>query len=247
MPIPILFDEVLFDPDLIGSVGGQQPVTGGPELANTDIFNPGTGVHKVNVSRADAVRVFSVPVGLNSQAAREYFNNFWLGGQGSAVGFRFRVSFDYRAADEVFGEGDGAETEFPLYVTYTRPGVTARQDVRRITKPVTNTNVSGGVTLYEANGVAVRAHSTLPGSTYTTPFVIRINGSPTLDYVIDNTTGLVTFDSPPADGATLSWSGEYDTPMAFVGNSFQLEHNVTGKVPVLTMREILPAELGIYT
>lgn len=240
-----LFDECLFDSSIVGSVNGAEPITGGPELANTDDFNPGSAIHKVNVSRYDAVQVFSIPVGLNSEERRSYFNRFWRGGYGSAVGFRFRISFDYKVTDEVFGLGTGAATQFPLYLTYTRPGVTARQDVRRVTKPVTNTNVSGGVSLKEADGTTTRAYSTSPGSTYTTQFVVKINGTPTSAYTINNTTGLITFNSPPANGAILSWTGEYDTPMAFVGNSFKLDHNVTAKVYVLTLREMLPAELGI--
>lgn len=249
-----LFDEVLFNPELVAGTEGNVAITGGPELANADIFNPATGVHKVNVSRFDAQNIFTIPVILSSETARAYFNRFWRGGYGSAVGFRFRVPFDFTVVDEVFAQGDGTTTQFPLYITYTRPGVTARQDVRRITKPVIDTvarltnlgGAGGSVRLYEANGATVRVIPSTAAQALGVPgFTIKDNGTPTTGYTINNTTGVITFTSAPPNGHILTWSGEFDTPMAFVGNSFQLEYDVTSKVQGLTLREILPVELGL--
>jgi hypothetical protein len=251
--VSTLFIETLFDPSLIGGSAGNAAVSGGCELANTDQFNPATGIHRTNVSRLDAIHKITVPLNLLDNAARSYFNNFWRGGHGSAIGGRMRVPYDYIATDEVFGTGDGSETEFQLKVTYmrpgaqndTRPGAVVIQDVRTIVKPVVDTvarltnlgGAGGSVRLYEANGIDARVINT--------PFVIKINGTPTTAYTVNNTTGLVTFNTAPANGAILSWTGEFDTPVCFVGNSFQLQFDVSSEIQNQTFREILPAELEL--
>ena len=42
-----------------------------------------------------------------------------------------------------------------------------------------------------------------------------INGSETSAFTLDETTGVVTFDSPPADGATVEADFEFDVPVRF--------------------------------
>jgi hypothetical protein len=255
MPTAYLFDEVLFDYNLYRvTEDGAAPLTGWPEFANTVIRNPKTGVHKTNVNRFDAIEMLSLNIKLLDEDDRAYLVNFWRGGYGSGVGFRLRVPYDFTAVDEVFGQGDGTETEFQLYKTYTRPGVTARQDVRAIVKPVIDTvarldalgSPGGSVRLYEANGATARVIPSVAAIGLGVPgFTIKINNVATAAYVINNTTGKVTFSSAPANGAILSWSGENDIPAAFTGNSLPFTHDFTSEAQNVTFREILPVELGI--
>jgi hypothetical protein len=237
--VATLFDEILFDPALLRFGAGEAPpVTGSPEFANTDIRNEKTGVHKINVNRFDAIENLNISLEMKDDDEVGYFLKMWRGGYGSAVGFRVRVPHDYFVTEEAFGLGDGVATEFPLYVTYTRPGVTARQDVRRIIKPVAaETQETNSFQLYEPAGLAARV--------ITTPFAVYVDGVEDGHATVDVTTGIVTLSFIPDVGLPLTWNGEFDVPMAFVGNSFSLRKDIGGQAQGLTLREILPAELEI--
>lgn len=87
---------------------------------------------------------------------------------------------DDTAENEVFGAGDGVETEFQLIKTYD-PGGGATYD-RVITKPDVTGVLGGG------------------------PVVISVDGTPTAA-TVSALTGMVTFSVAPADEAELSWSG----------------------------------------
>src|SRR5262245_8417052 len=157
-----LFDEVLFDPEIISAGGG-----GSPEFANTIIRNPATGVYQVNVNRYDPVEVWTIDLFILDQNDRDYVNRFWRGGFGSAYGFRVVVPSEFKMVDEVIGTGNGSQTAFNITRTYTRPGTTGHSYIRRITKPVATTLLTGGsATLYEPDGVTPRVvpRVTAPGT-----------------------------------------------------------------------------------
>lgn len=242
MAIAYLFDEILLDPDIFTAGGA----TGGPEYANTVARNPGTGVRKVNVTRYDPQQVWDFHTDLLEPTALDYFLEFWGGGFGSAYGFRVVVISDFFVIDEVIGTGNASQTVFPLYRTYLRPGA-SHSYLRRIIKPVVRTLLGGGgVVIYEPNGTTPRVIPSLRGIGRGVPaFTVKLNGTPTSAYTIDNTTGKITFSSAPGAGVVVSWSGEYDTPMAFMQNSFQLKPDVASDIAGLQLREILPAELNI--
>lgn len=237
-----LFDEILFDTDLLVAGGA----TGGPEYANTIIHNPATGIYKVNVNRYDFQQVWNISTDLLTSTQLDYFMEFWGGGFGSAYGFRVCIISDFFVVDEVLGTGDGVQTVFPLIKNYSRPGATHNYS-RRIIKPVVNALLGGGgVTLYEPNGTTTRAIPTVRGAGRGVPaFVVKKNGVLTTAYTVDNTTGKITFTTAPAAGVVVTWSGEFDTPMRFMMNGFQVKPDVSSDVQGLLLCEILPAELGI--
>lgn len=247
MAVTYLFDEILLDPRIMLGTDGAPPISGSPELANTKPSNPGTGFRKVNVTRYDAIEVVNFDLNLLSRADLAYLLRIWRGGYGSAVGLRVRVPWDFTALNEVFGTGDGVTTQFNLVKTYTRPGVTARQDVRRIIKPVTNTNVSGGVTLYEPDGTTNRVIPSAAAAAQSIPaFTIKKDNVATSAYTINNTTGRVTFNAAPANGVVLTWSGEFDVPMAFADNAFPITtFEVASEAKGVRFEEILYGNLGI--
>jgi uncharacterized protein (TIGR02217 family) len=117
--------------------------------------------------------------------------------QGRVVGFRFKDWTDYQ--DEGRGvfvkpnvvppaivNGDGSTTIFQMVKSYT---IGTQIVPRLIAKPV----VSPAIQIY-VNGVLQ---------------VVTTN------YTIDTTTGLVTFTSAPGSGQTLTWTGQFDTPVRF--------------------------------
>lgn len=235
MATPILFDEILLDPNVF-----QASLQGWPEFANTVIRNPKTGVHKTNVNRFDPTEILMVNMALLTPAQQAYLLKMWRGGYGSGVGFRVRVIYDYTATLEAFATGNGVLTQFQLYKTYTRPGVTARQDVRAIIKPVVQVGMeTNSFQLYEPNGTTVRVQ---------TPFKIYFGASTeqTSGWKANAKTGIVTFSVAPTNGTVIRWSGEFDTPMTFMGNTIPFKHDVTSsEAQNVSFREILPAELGI--
>ncbi len=241
MAVITLFDEILIDPDLFTAGGA----TGGPEYANTIIKNPSTGIFKTNVNRLDFQQVWSFSTDLLTATQLDYFMRFWGGGYGSAYGFRAVILPDFYMIDQVIGTGNGSQTVFPLIKTYLRPGASHFYS-RRIIKPVTNTNVVGGVTLYEPNGSTNRVIPSTRGGNLGVPaFTVKLNSTPTSAYTINNTTGNITMTAAPGAGVLVKVSCEFDTPMAFHQNSFQVKPDVASDIQGMVLREILPAELGI--
>lgn len=247
MSVVYLFDECLLDPNVVLGSEGSPAANGGPELANTVVRNPATGARKVNVNRLDALEMVNFDIALIKPTNLKYLIKIFRGGYGSAVGLRVRVPWDFWVVDEAFGVGDGSTTQFNLTVSYTRPGVVARQDVRRIIKPVTNTNVSGGVTLYEPDGVTSRVIPSGAAQALGVPaFTIKKNGVASSAYTINNTRGRVTFTSAPANGVILTWSGEFDVPMAPEGNNLPITpYDAASEVKGWRLEEIHYSELGI--
>jgi hypothetical protein len=245
----ITFDECWLDPNLYGAPASQSPLSGFPEYQNEHAQNPKTGIVQTNIGRLDGIEMLNLDLRLLNDTERAYFLNFYRGGYGSGVGFRCRVPYDYTATLEVIAApsgaqaiADGAKTAFNLYKTYKRPGGT-RTVVRRICKPVATAHLGGGsVTLYNGDGVTAR--------TPTTPFAVYFNltGTDVLQssgWTIDNTTGILTFSSPPGIGNTIKWSGEFDIPAAFLPPPPNQQYDITSDITNVGVREILSTELGI--
>jgi uncharacterized protein (TIGR02217 family) len=215
-------------------------MTGSPSFANSKIFNPATGVSKVNVNRFDAIETLDVNLALLGPAALAYLLKLWRGGYGNAVGFRVLVPYDYTMTLEPQGTIAASTTAaFNLVKTYKRPGVIAREDVRRIIKPVVATNLAGGsATLYEADGVTARV--------ILTAFAVQVGSASTgFTYTINNTTGVLTVTTTTANGI-VTVTCQFDVPMRFSGNSFPLtKFDVDSEVKGIQLEEILPAEFGL--
>ena len=259
MSVNILFDECLLDPAVFSiPQGGTSPVMGGPEYANARIFNQQTGIYKTAVLRFDPPEVLSVDLSLVTSDHLAYIIDTIRGGYGSGVGFRVRVPHDYSTTlSAIAGPGgtqvpNGALTAFKLYKTYTRRGITARQDVRRTVKPVVQAAKATGVTLYEGDGSTVRkfiGDASAPPHAATVFRVYFNTGAGDVEqatgWTVDVTTGVITFSVAPATGTYIKCTFDFDVPMAFTDNNFSLKTDVTGEVRGLGLREILPAELLI--
>lgn len=238
------FDEILLDADIFVAGGA----TGGPEYANTMAKNQQTGIRKVNIGRFDFQQIWNLQTDMLEPADLAYLMNFWGGGYGSGYGFRVMILSDFYVVGEVLGVSNGliGSRTWPLIKTYKRPGANHSYS-KRIIKPVVNALTGGSsVTLYEANGVTTRVIPSTRGAGLGVPaFRIFLDGVLTTGYTVDNTTGVVTLTSTPANGVVVSWSGEFDTPVQFLQNAFQLKPDVASEVSGLQIGEILPAQLGI--
>lgn len=232
------FDDILFDPELVAAEVGQRfPITGSPTLANSVIFNPTSGIAKTAVWRADAIRMITMKIALATVQNSDYFQNFWLGGEGSAYGFRFRYQPDYKAELEAFATSNGVLTTFNLYKIYKRAGA-AHQYQRRICKPVVTA-------AQETNSFQLLAPNGVDNRVIETTFRLYRNAVEIASgWTVNAKTGVVTFAVAPAAG-TLAWTGEYDTPVCFVGNSYEHNFDVPSEITGVQLREILPPEIGI--
>lgn len=219
------FDEILLDPLIMTAAEG------GPEAA-TSIFSTPYGIRQRFVNRYDLIQRWSIDFALLTETQRSYLDAFFRAGYGMAIGFRCCIPDDYKATAEVFAAPggtqppDGVRTVFNLYKSYSRPG-SVRRHVRRVTKPV-------GSGLYQADGVTARPNTV----------TVYSNGT-AVAATIDTVNGTATFAIAPLAGVTLTWTGEFDTPMAFNVDWLKKRYDVTSDVGQLEMLEILPAELGI--
>jgi uncharacterized protein (TIGR02217 family) len=143
------------------------PLALGREVAvepafRTAIVATASGAEQRNAEWADARLSFDAGPGIRSEADLQALIAFFRARRGAAIGFRLRDPFDDSSngmtgmpgpGDQLLGEGDGAQTAFPLCKHYGG-------QVRRITRPVAGSVVvavdgeamAGGWSL-SANGV----------------------------------------------------------------------------------------------
>lgn len=119
----------------------------------------------------------------------------------------------FRFVDELDNEAD--DEQFG-----TGNGVT---DLFQLNKVSTTDGVS-----YTRNVYAIRLGTTI---------TVTVNGTPTTAFTVNNRTGQILFDSPPANGAVLRWSGFFDIWVRFATDTipFSLDNpNATnGDVSVM--------------
>mgnify|MGYP001791314995 FL=1 len=181
------FHEVRFPASLsFGSVGG-------PER-RTDIVTLANGFEERNTPWAHGRRRYDAGLGLRSLDDLETLIAFFEARQGQLIGFRWKDWSDYRScspsdeisdADQLLGIGDEVTDVWPLTKTY-RSG--AFSYARPITKPV-----AGSVRL-SLGGDPLRAG---------------------IDYALDVSKGIITFNHPPDIGAEIRAGFEFDVPVRF--------------------------------
>ena len=208
------FHEIRFPATLsFGSMGG-------PER-RTEIVTLANGYEERNTPWAQARRRYDAGLGLRSLDDVETLIAFFESRAGMLHGFRWKDWADFRscrssravtALDQSLGQGDGASTAFALKKTYVSGDWSAE---RLITKPVSGTVrvALGGVELIETQG-----------------------------WVLDTTTGIVTFADPPAVGAEITVGYEFDVPVRFDTDLIQVsvasfQAGDVPKVPVVEVRQ----------
>ena len=137
--------------------------------------------------------------------------------------FRFKDWGDFEASNVWFGSGTGSQTAFQLSKTYD-PSEILLGEV--------------GTYFYTRE---IYLLATAP--------VIRVNGvaqTVTTHYTVGST-GMVTFVSPPASDAVLTWDGEFDIPVRFDVDYLPVVMNVNeiANVGSISLREVIgSAELA---
>ncbi|UWQ92958.1 DUF2460 domain-containing protein [Aliisedimentitalea scapharcae] len=181
------FHDVRFPASLsFGSVGG-------PER-RTDVVTLANGFEERNTPWAHSRRRYDAGVGMRSLDDVETLISFFEARQGQLFGFRWKDWADFKSGrasgdiaydDQVIGMGDGTTTVFQLTKTY-RSGVFTY--TRPIVKPAVGT-VRVGIEQDELrDGV---------------------------EYEVDATSGLITFDQPPQETMVITAGFEFDVPVRF--------------------------------
>jgi len=206
------FHEVRFPASLsFGSVGGPERRTEVVTLAN--------GFEERNTPWAHSRRRYDAGLGMRSLDDVETLIAFFEARMGQMYGFRWKDWSDFKSSiasgqtgydDQTIAQGDGLQSVFPLVKTY-RSGT--HSYARPITKPVSGTvRVGlGGDQMKEG-----------------------------IDYEIDLTTGLVTFQHPPERDVEITAGFEFDVPVRF--DADRIETSVAsfkaGSVPNVPIVEV---------
>lgn len=168
----------------------------------TQIGIGSSGGEQANMQRAYSLRRFTLPKAVRLFEHVAAVIDHWEVMDGPYATWPFRDWMDFASVkltkpqvvptvtpfDQTFATGDGTTTEFQLTKTYSRGGY---EHVRRIVLPVVDT-IRIGVAGLEV-----------------------LNTSSPADWEVEREGGTVTFASPPADGAAITWGGLFDLNVRF--------------------------------
>ncbi|NHK29588.1 DUF2460 domain-containing protein [Parvularcula flava] len=191
---------------------------GGPER-RTDIVTLSSGHEERNSPWAGSRRRFNAGYGIKSLAEIEQVIAFFEARHGRLHAFRWRDPFDWKScsiadAPQPDDQPIGTGDGEATQFQLAKTYVSGGHGhTRKITKPV------DGTVVVAVNGVTVD-----PGN-----------------YGIDETTGLITFDTAPADGAAITAGFEFDVPVRFDSDtlSISLAALKAGDIPNIPVIEVL--------
>jgi uncharacterized protein (TIGR02217 family) len=170
-------------------VGVEQGAQGGP-LFKTTILLAASGDEQRIIEWDIARGEWDVGYGIRNKTDLLIVIGFFRAVLGRAHAWRFRDWSDYQATDATFGTGDGSTTDFQLKIPYHS---------------------------YQDNGTTVvRTYTRSIYVPASSPLTIKDNGStvnPT-NYDLE-AGGIISFDTAPTNGHTLTWTGEFDVPVRF--------------------------------
>ncbi len=188
-------------------------VSGGPAFL-TSINKSKSKFEQRNVEWDQPNHTFDVAHAIMDNTKFETVLSFFMAREGKAYSFRFRDWTDYKVVGGVCSrapsgvpsdteDGDGVETQFILRKQYTSFGVTKQRLIQRPR--------IGGSTIYgtqQAFNVYVNAVA-----------YVKDGGGGT-GFTLDESTGVVTFNVAPGVGLSITWDGEFDTPVRFAQDRF---------------------------
>lgn len=206
------FHEVQFPTDLsFGALGGPQ--------RRVDVVTLANGYEERNTPWAHSRRVYDAGLGLRSLDDVEAVIAFYEARFSQMFGFRWKDWSDYKSGrpsvaidrqDQQIAVGDGVTIQFQIIKTYRSGGHIYE---RPITKPV-----RGSVLIA----------------------VEQDDKRDTVDYVVDETTGLITFKDAPDPDTRVFAGYAFDVPVRFDSDSLltNIASFNAGQVPDIPVREV---------
>jgi len=183
---------------------------GGPGFKTT-VVTLKSGSEKRNQDWSQSRGSWDISYGIQSKVDFTRVLKFFYARKGRAFGFRFKDWSDFEVARQQFATADGADLTFQLTATYEDDD--GYSYTRTITKPV-----EGTVSIWRNNVLLTE----------------------TTHYSINYNTGVVTFVTPGTNGHVIEWAGEFDVPVRFERDSFDitLQHFDAGAIPTLQILEL---------
>ena len=206
------FHEVRFPASLsFGSVGG-------PER-RTDVVTLANGFEERNTPWAHSRRRYDAGLGMRSLDDIEKLISFFEARRGQMYGFRWKDWSDFKSGratvdtsfdDQIIGIGNGSTRDFELIKTY-RSGDFSYE--RPISKPV-----SGSVR------IGIEQDEMQEG----------------VDFNVDLSTGVVSFDNAPSKTMRITAGFEFDVPVRFANDFLTVSIAAfnAGEVPNIPLMEI---------
>ena len=191
--------------------------SGGPER-RTEIVPLVSGREQRNTPWADSRRRYDAGPGVRSLTDIHTLIAFFEARRGPLHGFRFRDPFDNRSAAP-----DQAPDPSDQLIGTGDGAATQFQLVKH----------------YESGGErwTRTIHKPVAGS-----LRVAVDGVETSQFSLDDTTGLLTLDAAPADGAAVTAGFAFDVPVRFDADRLDLalEHPGAGHAGVIPLIEIKP-------
>lgn len=192
---------------------------GGPER-RTEVVTLANGFEERNTPWAHSRRRYDAGLGMRSLDDIEALIAFFEARMGQMFAFRWKDWSDYKSSiasaapafeDQLIGKGDEVQNVFQLLKTY-RSG--PHEYVRPIAKPVLGTVRIG---------------------------LGRDEMQEGVDYEVDLTSGLVTFQHPPERGVEITAGFEFDVPVRFDTDQIQtsvasFQAGTVPNVPIIEVR-----------
>ena len=188
---------------------------GGP-TRKTEIVSLVSGHEERNSPWAGSRRAFNAGYGVKSLADIENVIAFFEARHGRLYGFRFRDPFDHKSC---------ALAETPAATDQLIGTGDGAETTFQLSKR------------YDSGGASYERRIAKPAAGTVIFAVDGVAASP----AVDETTGLVTFASPPANGAAITAGYVFDTPVRF--DTDELRVNLAaykaGDIPSIPMIEVL--------
>ncbi|MDF2367500.1 DUF2460 domain-containing protein [Sneathiella sp.] len=158
---------------------------GGPRFSTT-VQILNSGFEQRNINWAQARREYTVDISPSRGEEWTAVLNFFHARRGRAYGFRLKDFSDFVMSEQSIGTGDGATTQFQIFKRYIDDDALAPPYDRELKKIVAGT------------------------------VDVSVGGSPMASgWSVDETTGILTFDSAPATDADIAVACEFDVPVRF--------------------------------
>lgn len=189
--------------------------SGGPEFKTRIVPLRKSRRNRRNGDWSQPKHRFTAPYQHLSNDAYRAIKKMHLVCRGQLHTFLFRDELDFEATNEPFGVGDGTTKSFQLSKRSTVDGIDYDRTVHALYQPDPDTL-----------GAAVEV---VP--------IITIDGTPTTAFTLDPDTGEVVFDSAPAEGAVLRWSGKFSLWVRFAQDwlpfSFEFDEGTYGSIDLV--------------
>lgn len=200
--------------DQVFPIHVSQGSVGGPDWP-ADIVTLASGLEERNTPWSSPLRSYDARFGVRTPAELYEVLELYLVARGRLDGFRFLDWTDYRSGPprDTPGFEDQAlgtgDGTQTAFQLTKRYARGAHQFFRTIAKPF-------GTLLVGVDGAATPAGWTL-----------------------DAASGIVTFDAPPADGAVLTWGGQFHVPVRFDTRLDIVSRTAAiGDIPAILLKEL---------